>query len=182
MGLDMYMSKKTYVKRWAHNEPKDQFTVTVKKGRKKFTGINPERISYIVEEVAYWRKFNALHNWFVQNVQDGRDECQESYIPDEKLEELVETLKSVKKILAEAPTKKEMVQVGWSNGEKLMEEIDTFDIDENILEELLPTASGFFFGGIEYDEYYKDEVERTLTLLEGLIAEGGGDFYYQSSW
>ena len=28
------------------------------------------------EEVAYWRKFNALHNWFVQNCQDGVDECQ----------------------------------------------------------------------------------------------------------
>ena len=181
MGLDMYMSKKTYVKQWSHNAPEDQFTVTVKKGTKKFTGIKPERISYIVEEVAYWRKFNALHNWFVNNVQDGVDECQESYIPDEKLKELIETLKSVKEILEKAPTKKTMIQVGWKNGEKEMEEIDTFDIDEEVLENLLPTTSGFFFGGVEYDEYYKESVEGTLETLEKLIAEGG-DFYYQASW
>lgn len=30
----------------------------------------------IFHEAAYWRKFNALHGWFVDNVQDGVDECQ----------------------------------------------------------------------------------------------------------
>lgn len=27
------------------------------------------------EEVAYWRKANQIHRWFVQNVQDGADDC-----------------------------------------------------------------------------------------------------------
>jgi hypothetical protein len=30
----------------------------------------------VFEKFAYWRKFNALHGWFVDNVQDGKDECQ----------------------------------------------------------------------------------------------------------
>ena len=181
MGLDMYMSKKTYVKQWSHREPKDQFTVTVKKGTKKFTDIKPERVSYVVEEVAYWRKFNALHNWFVQNVQDGEDNCQESYISDEKMGELLQTLKSVKSILDVAPKKKVSINVGWSGSENLMEEIDVFDVDEEVIEELFPTASGFFFGGTEYDEYYQECVENTIKVIEGLIEEGG-DFYYESSW
>ena len=28
-----------------------------------------------VEEVAYWRKANAIHKWFVENVQGGVDDC-----------------------------------------------------------------------------------------------------------
>jgi len=91
MGLDMYMSKKTYVKQWSHNKPEDQFDVDVKKGGEPFTPIKKERISEVVEEVGYWRKFNALHNWFVNECGDGEDNCQEIYIGD-KLPELLETL------------------------------------------------------------------------------------------
>lgn len=109
MGLDMYLSKKTYVKQWSHNKPSEQYHVTVKKGTKKFDNIKPERVSYVVEEVGYWRKFNALHEWFVQNCQDGEDNCQESYVDREKLEELVKTLKEVKNILETSPKKKTQV-------------------------------------------------------------------------
>lgn len=185
MGLDMYMSKKTYVKQWSHNQPEDQFTVSVKRGTKKFTAIKPERVSYIVEEIGYWRKFNALHNWFVQKTQDGVDECQESYVNGEQMEELLQTLLKVREVLETAPKKKVEVQVGWSNGEKMMEEIETFDINDEVIEDLFPTASGFFFGGTEYDEYYKDEVERTIKFLEDLKVEDpewSGDYYYQASW
>ena len=34
----------------------------------------PNMVS-IFKEVAYWRKFNALHQWFVTNVQLGIDDC-----------------------------------------------------------------------------------------------------------
>lgn len=29
----------------------------------------------IFEEVGYWRKANMIHKWFVENVQDGKDDC-----------------------------------------------------------------------------------------------------------
>jgi len=29
----------------------------------------------LLTEVAYWRKANQIHRWFVQNVQDGQDNC-----------------------------------------------------------------------------------------------------------
>lgn len=28
-----------------------------------------------IEEEIYWRKANAIHGWFVENVQDGEDDC-----------------------------------------------------------------------------------------------------------
>lgn len=159
MGLDMYMSKKTYVKRWEHNKPSDQFTVTIKRGRKKYDKIKPERVSFIVEEVGYWRKFNALHNWFVNECADGEDNCQEIYIPEHKMEELIETLKSVKEICESDP------------------------VSRHKLSDLFPTSSGFFFGETSYGEYYIEQVNETLELLTGLMEEdSNGDYYYQASW
>ena len=34
MGLDMYLSKKTYVKQWEHTPKEEQFEVTVKRNGK----------------------------------------------------------------------------------------------------------------------------------------------------
>jgi hypothetical protein len=181
MGLDMYLSKKTYVKQWAHNKPSEQYHVTVKKGTKKFDKIKPERVSYVVEEVGYWRKFNALHEWFVQNCQDGEDNCQESYVDRSKLEELVKTLKEVKNILETSPKKKTQVKTGYSNGKEVFGEIEVIE-DTEKLDDLFPTSSGFFFGGTEYDDYYEEQVNKTIEMVESLLQEESGDFYYQSSW
>jgi len=95
MGLDMYISKKTYVKQWDHQKPENKFEVTVTKGGMAYTAIRPERVTYVVEQVAYWRKANAIHAWFVKNVQDGKDECQESYVSRENLESLLSAVERV---------------------------------------------------------------------------------------
>lgn len=86
MGLDMYLSKKTYVKNWAHKEDKNRVVVTTNDQTR--LDIKPERVTYVEEEVMYWRKVNAVHAWFVENVQDGIDECQESSVTIEQLDEL----------------------------------------------------------------------------------------------
>jgi hypothetical protein len=97
MGLDMYLSKKTYVKNWSFHKPEEKHSISIKKGGKARKDIKPKRVSYIVEEVMYWRKANAIHNWFVQNCQDGIDECQESYVSRKKLEELASICEEVVK-------------------------------------------------------------------------------------
>ena len=51
----------------------------------------------IFEEVGYWRKANQIHHWFVNQVQDGNDDCQLSVVPKEKLEELYEIVGRIKK-------------------------------------------------------------------------------------
>ena len=69
MGLDMYLHKKTYVKNWEYMSPEELHEVTVKKNGQELPNIKKERISSIEESVAYWRKANHIHQWFVDNVQ-----------------------------------------------------------------------------------------------------------------
>lgn len=157
MGLDMYLSKKTYVKNWDYMQESEKHKITVKKGGKPVPQIDPKRISYIVEEVAYWRKANAIHAWFVREVQDGKDECQESYVGVDQLKELISLCK---KVLA-APKGAAQVQAA---------------------EKLLPPQAGFFFGSTEIDEYYIEDLEGTVKMLEPLLLEEGGDYYYRASW
>lgn len=110
------------------------------------------------EEVGYWRKFNALHNWFVQNVQDGEDDCGEYEITPAGLEQLEMTLEMV---------------------------LDPKNKDMEAQQKLLPTKSGFFFGGTDYDSYYFNEAKETLELVKKLRKETDFDkykFIYSSSW
>ena len=86
MGLDMYLSKKTYLKNWAHKEDKHRVVVTTNDQTR--LDIKPERITHVEEEIMYWRKMNAIHNWFVQNCQDGIDECQDTHVTIEELDTL----------------------------------------------------------------------------------------------
>jgi hypothetical protein len=160
MGLDMYLYKKTYVQNWEHNPPEQQHQIEVKKNGVVRNDIKPNRICYITEQVAYWRKFNALHGWFVNECGGGIDECQNIYVEEDKLVELLETLKKVS---------------------------DNF----TLAKELLPPVQGFFFGGDEIDEYYKEDVNSTIKIIEELLKENeqskeyglySGDFEYRASW
>lgn len=47
--------------------------------------------------VAYWRKFNALHAWFVENIQKGIDKCEPHIVPIEELQKLYESIKVINK-------------------------------------------------------------------------------------
>jgi hypothetical protein len=181
MGLDMYLHKKTYVKNWEHMSPEELHEVSVKKNGQEIPHIKKERVSSIEESVAYWRKANHIHQWFVDNVQDGEDNCREYYVDREQLQELVDTCKKVKESLENSPKKKVQVEVGWQNGQKMYDDVEVFE-DTSVAEELLPTQPGFFFGGTEYDQWYVKDLDNTINQLEPLLQEEGGDFYYQSSW
>ena len=150
MGLDMYLSKKTYVKYWEHNGDNNYDVKVTKAGNP--TKIDPKKVSYIVEEVGYWRKANQIHQWFVDNVQGGVDDCRDAYVERDKLEELLNLCKIV-------------------------------SIDKDKAEQLLPTASGFFFGGTGYDEWYYEQINDTIEILEEALSDDEADhFEYHSSW
>ena len=181
MGLDMYLSRKTYVKNWSFYKPEEMYDITITKNGKPVDSINVAKISYIEEEIAYWRKANAIHNWFVENVQEGADDCDTYYVDESKLKELVDICKKIisTTVLIDGKVK---------NGQRL-EDGEWIDIledgklveDVSIAEELLPTTSGFFFGSTEYDEYYIQDLKETVEMLEPYL-EKGGDFYYHASW
>jgi hypothetical protein len=92
MGLDMYLHAKTYVSGYNFSK-NDLYDVLVRE-----TGVEPTENSPsfdISATVGYWRKENAIHSWFVNNVQNGVDNCEEFYVPREKLEELRDICKEV---------------------------------------------------------------------------------------
>jgi hypothetical protein len=171
MGLDMYLSKKHYVQNWEHNGPERKVTMTVKLGGKKHPLINTTKVTYITEEVGYWRKANQIHDWFVKNVQDGRDECQESSVSREKLQELYDACILVRD---NSKLKDGMINNGYTfekNAagemvEKPIKQKGKFIEDPTVAQELLPSASGFFFGGTDYDQYYLQDILDTIKILE----------------
>jgi hypothetical protein len=104
--------------------------------------------------VAYWRKANQIHSWFVQNVQGGEDECQPHHVSREQLRDLRDLCA------------------------KLVREKD-YAAAENALTPM----GGFFFGSTEIDEWYWKDLEDTVTQLDRVLsAPDGVDFVYQSSW
>jgi hypothetical protein len=87
MGLDMYLNAKRYI--W-YNEEDLAETVA-----KVFPELAGRRVKEVIVEAMYWRKANAIHKWFVDNVQDGVDECEEHYVSREQLTELRDLVKQV---------------------------------------------------------------------------------------
>jgi len=95
MGLDMYLSAKKYLSRYFDETDSQRI-----KGINDLFGIEgSEDDDYGAQEVifrvAYWRKANAIHQWFVQHVQNGQDDCNEYYVTREKLQELLELCKQI---------------------------------------------------------------------------------------
>jgi len=54
------------------------------------------KVSEIKFQAGYWRKANQIHSWFVENCQEGKDECQEAWVSVEQLEELRDLCQEVK--------------------------------------------------------------------------------------
>ena len=96
LGLDMYLIKKTY--NIPGNDPSkpiefhwpDEYIskVEVELNGKPHPDIDSKRIGGIIEVVGYWRKANHIHIWFVNNVQQGKDDFKEYPVSKVQLTEL----------------------------------------------------------------------------------------------
>lgn len=49
----------------------------------------------ILYEIAYWRKANQIHRWFVENVQNGVDDCGRYEVTKEQITELLNVTNKV---------------------------------------------------------------------------------------
>jgi len=139
----------------------------------------------IFETVADWRKANHIHNWFVENVQEGVDDCGTYEVTKEQLEELLDICK---RVLAAS----KLIKGKIKNGQTLKDgewqdvyEDGEYIEDNTVAQELLPTASGFFFGSTEYDQWYYSDIKDTIEIIENVLATT--DFereivMYGSSW
>ena len=138
MGLDMYIYGVNYEYKSKYDGEVEKTTIIETK----------------VQEV-YWRKSNQIHRWFVENVQEGVDNCCNYPVSIEELKKLKKDCEYVLNHKDEA-------------------------------EKVLPTQAGFFFGSVEYDEYYWHDIEYTLKEITRLLDEcedlGYDWFEYHSSW
>ena len=159
MGLDMSLNGRRFIRSWGlDNEDEIADKVAAALPETLPPGSKPE---YVEVEFVRWRKANAIHKWFVDNVQDGNDDCRHYDLHWEQIAELRDTCKKV---------------------------IDNPDMAQ----ELLPVASGFFFGSTEYDDYYMQDIEYTMNALTDLITwyavekladrKYFWDLQYYSSW
>ncbi len=97
MGLDMYLEAKRYV------APCDPRTEPMRRAIGAAIGFMPPKekpgqdaslleVSGVTVRVGYWRKFDALHRWFVGKVQAGVDDCRPAFVSVDILIELEEQL------------------------------------------------------------------------------------------
>ena len=182
MGLDMYLSKKTYVKQWSHNKPEDQYEVSVKKGGVTYPNIRTERVSYVTEELMYWRKANQIHGWFVNNTEERQPEIN-YYVTKQDLENLLLTCKNVLTIINNSKKKTVQIRSGWSSEGDTFSDVETFDCVDEVCD-LLPPTQGFFYGSGEIDEWYKMSIDETVEFLERELPNTLDDdeFDYYASW
>ena len=165
MGLDMYLHAKKYVEKvdWQKLQADNDLSMD-----------SPEVINPLWKDIvstaemsdvahsiygvnvevtcAYWRKANQIHKWFVDNVQDGNDNCGEYYVSHEKLKELRETCRQA--LFAKDPSLLPP-QAGFFFG--------SYDIDEYYWADIKDTIK---------------QIDRVLALPELSKLS----FYYTSSW
>ena len=189
MGLDMYLSAKRYVGGWdfSKEDEKTAYNAVMKAINKPGWRCEGSPHLEVEASVAYWRKANQVHAWFVENVQGGNDDCNSYEVSAEQLQELVNLCKGV---IKGSPLVEGQVVVSQTLGKggKWIPNHRAGKVikDPAVAKSLLPTQSGCFFGGTEYDEFYVADLEDTIKQLEKALEEfperEGWSFHYQSSW
>ena len=147
MGLDMHLKGKKWISSWNDGDKE------LGEKLNALVPVRPGRVEEVVCEAGYWRKANAIHKWFVDNVQDGKDNCGEYYVDQSGLQKLLEVC------------------------ERVLEDRDL------AVELLPSQAGFFFGGTDYDEWYFtdlKNTVEIIKPLL-GEEFESWS-FYYQSSW
>ncbi len=151
----MYLSAERFVSGYEHDKDEDFGKIL---GLLNLERSDAERSILVNITVGYWRKANAIHQWFVENVQSGEDNCARYYVSREQLAELRDECRAA---LAK-------LEAGDADG----------------AEDILPPTSGFFFGSTEIDSWYKKDLEHTVNVLEKVLSPKFEkfDFTYRSSW
>ena len=157
MGLDMYLYANKYISKaeWRGEEASKQFDEIVKIMQADEFVRKDLPSGSVNFQVAYWRKANQIHGWFVRNVQDDTDDCGSYEVGRDDLQALVDVCR---KVLA---------------NRKLAAKL------------LPPAEGFFFGRYEYDDSYFadvQDTADKLAALLEALPEDSGWCFEYQSSW
>ena len=131
------------------------------------TGDNEEdsRFNSGETEVGYWRKANPIHKWMVDNIQDGQDECRPHVVSKSNLLQL----KLICEMAMECFTESGVLKPNMLY----------------LLREILPALRGLFFGELEYNADYWEDVKMTIEIIDNVIKDTDWKneiIFYYSSW
>lgn len=157
MGLDMYLTAEKYVPNFEpeHNQLAQSLQALATPNKQLFASIESASFRSIGMHVMQWRKANAIHKWFVDNVQDGEDDCKRYFVDKSKFMELKSIVDSV---------------------------LSTPSTAENLLP---TTIGFFFGSQEYDEYYFNDlkDTQQLLNkLFSDETVFDNYDFYYQASW
>jgi hypothetical protein len=84
----MYLEARKFI--WCFSDGTGKDAELARKLREIMPQLGDMKPNYVTAEAAYWRKANAIHAWFVNNVQGGEDDCGHYHASREQLEELAD--------------------------------------------------------------------------------------------
>jgi hypothetical protein len=192
----MYLRARKYVSGWNFRDQSEE----LRRERNEFLRLvelfgmeesvtDDSPSAYVEFTIGYWRKANQIHNWFVENVQGGEDECEPHDVSREQLTELREVCLRVLAGSKLVPGKVHAGTIYNAEHPKGLVQLEEGKVieDDSAAHKLLPTQQGFFFGGTEYDEWYYQGVQETVAIIDkalALLDQQGvyWDIVYQSSW
>lgn len=186
----MYLRAQKYVSGWQHNDDAElnewERLVDMFGMQDFITDGSPS--GYVEFTVGYWRKANQIHSWFVRECQGGVDECQPTEVEIDKLKELravcLQVLSSTQLVPGEVMTGI-IYDAEHPKGAVQMEPGQIM-ADPTVAHQLLEPEEGFFFGNQDYNEWYWQQLQHTLKVIDKCIAlekaPGYWSFIYQSSW
>jgi hypothetical protein len=159
MGLDMYLRFRKSVSGYDF-AGSDRTAYDALLSAAGLTGLATEASPHASIEVTvmYWRKANAIHGWFVNELAGGEDECQEIGVTRENLISL--------RALCEE------VALQPSVAGEVLPPTEGFFFGSDVVDEY-------------YLESMKDTAREITDLLEKLPEEGEGwdwSLTYQASW
>lgn len=179
MGLDMFLTKKTYVKNWEHTEPENRFDVVVLQNGKPHPKIKSDRISYVCELIGEWRKNEILHDWFMDEL--GEEEFDNITI--DHMKSLLDVLTEVENAFNQITPDRRVIHGIDILGNPLEFEDYAYtfnDLDKHLSIEntYLPTRDEFYQSDFE-------EIEKTIKILRAEIKSNPDDsvsYQYSYSW
>ena len=119
------------------------------------------------KESCYWRKVNWLHNYFT-NVAINADEVENDnltpfYIQREDLKHLITQCAEILSLYVFPMEKGEPT---W----------------QDVAETSLPTQSGFFFGDTSYNEWYLEDLVKTMESIAQVLADYPDEEFVYYAW
>lgn len=170
MGLDMYLYGERYISGTYGGDVEKQAEAL------KATldamdllhddGVSKDHITGFSAKVTlgYWRKAWPIHRWFVENVQNGEDNCRDYLVQKEVLQELL------------------------SNCIAVLSAKDDPEIAHDTAWAYIPPSDNYeseILQNEQEEEHYYYHVQKTAVILNHLLTDkkfADYYFYYSSSW